>query len=133
MQFLKMLRNGGRCGAVRRTLSLSGSMEVIAYLKRLNLNLLKPLFELWHQILARIHDKTENLELLQSDPYRMDHLIYPYPLNLILQVLGCFTSSVRFGAYLRDYIEFAKTIFKCVVIQILKSQIVNYQEAQVQV
>ena len=59
--------------------------------------------------------------------------MYPYPLNLILQVLACFTSSVRFGAYLRDYIEFAKTIFKCVVIQILKSQIVNYQEAQVQV
>ena len=50
-----MLRNGEGCGAaVRRTLSLSGSMEAIAYLNGLNLNLLKPPVELWHQILALI-------------------------------------------------------------------------------
>ena len=80
-------------------------MAVIAYPNRLNLNLLKPPIELWHWILALIHDKTgfgaASSQLL-FDPYRMVHLIYPYPLNLILQELTCITSSVRFGAYCRD-------------------------------
>ena len=83
----------------------SDRIPEVQVLNRLNLNLLEPPIELWHCILALIHDKTgfgaASSQLL-FDPYRMVHLIYPYPLNLILQEMTCITSSVRFGAYLRD-------------------------------